>query len=49
MKARQRDCLYLNVTTPALRDGERRPILFYIHGGGYNNGSGSDRCTTAAP
>ena len=36
------DCLYLNVTTPALRDGGKRPILFYMHGGGYNNGSGSD-------
>ncbi len=36
------DCLYLNVWTPALRDGGRRPILFYIHGGAYNNGSGSD-------
>jgi para-nitrobenzyl esterase len=35
------DCLFLNVYTPALRDGRRRPILFYIHGGGYNNGSGS--------
>ena len=35
------DCLFLNVFTPALRDGGRRPILFYIHGGGYNNGSGS--------
>lgn len=36
------DCLYLNVWTPALRDGGKRPILFYIHGGGFNNGSGSD-------
>jgi para-nitrobenzyl esterase len=35
------DCLFLNVWTPALRDGAKRPILFYIHGGGYNNGSGS--------
>ena len=35
------DCLFLNVYTPALRDGGRRPVLFYIHGGGYNNGSGS--------
>ena len=35
------DCLFLNVWTPGLRDGARRPILFYIHGGGYNNGSGS--------
>ncbi|WP_411852734.1 carboxylesterase/lipase family protein [Stenotrophomonas sp. LGBM10] len=36
------DCLFLNVWTPALRDGGKRPILFYIHGGAYNNGSGSD-------
>lgn len=36
------DCLYLNVTTPGLRDGRKRPILVYIHGGAYNNGSGSD-------
>ncbi|MCC4596223.1 carboxylesterase/lipase family protein [Xanthomonas campestris pv. phormiicola] len=36
------DCLFLNVWTPALRDGAKRPILFYIHGGAYNNGSGSD-------
>ncbi|MDG2523986.1 carboxylesterase/lipase family protein [Stenotrophomonas sp. HITSZ_GD] len=35
------DCLRLNVWTPGLRDGGRRPILFYIHGGAYNNGSGS--------
>lgn len=35
------DCLFLNVYTPALRDGGRRPVLVYIHGGGYNNGSGS--------
>ncbi|MGH8025926.1 MAG: carboxylesterase/lipase family protein [Pseudoxanthomonas sp.] len=35
------DCLFLNVFTPGLRDGGKRPILFYIHGGGYNNGSGS--------
>ncbi|MCC4585565.1 carboxylesterase/lipase family protein [Xanthomonas sp. NCPPB 1067] len=36
------DCLFLNVWTPALRDGGKRPILFYIHGGGYTTGSGSD-------
>lgn len=35
------DCLFLNVYTPGLRDGARRPVLFYIHGGGFNNGSGS--------
>ncbi len=36
------DCLFLNVWTPALNDGARRPVLVYIHGGGFNNGSGSD-------
>ena len=36
------DCLFLNVWTPALRDGGRRPVLVYIHGGGFNTGSGSD-------
>jgi para-nitrobenzyl esterase len=35
------DCLFLNVWTPALRDGRRRPVMFYIHGGAYSNGSGS--------
>ncbi|PZQ59981.1 MAG: carboxylesterase [Phenylobacterium zucineum] len=35
------DCLFLNVWTPALRDGARRPVMVYIHGGAYSNGSGS--------
>ena len=33
------NCLVLNVLTPGL-DGKKRPVLFYIHGGGYANGSG---------
>lgn len=36
------DCLFLNVWTPALRDGAKRPVLVYIHGGGFTTGSGSD-------
>lgn len=35
------DCLFLNVFTPALRDKGKRPVMFYIHGGAYANGSGS--------
>jgi para-nitrobenzyl esterase len=35
------DCLFLNIWTPGLNDGGKRPILFYIHGGAYSNGSGS--------
>ncbi len=35
------DCLYLNVWTPALADGEKRPVLFWCHGGGFTMGSGS--------
>ena len=34
------DCLILNVWTPAL-DNRRRPVLFWIHGGGFSTGSGS--------
>lgn len=34
------DCLYLNVWTPGLDDA-RRPVLFWIHGGGFTSGSGS--------
>ncbi len=34
------DCLFLNVWTPARR-GARLPVLFWIHGGGFTQGSGS--------
>jgi para-nitrobenzyl esterase len=33
------DCLHVNVWTRGLRDGRKRPVLFYIHGGAYNNGT----------
>jgi para-nitrobenzyl esterase len=33
------DCLHVNVWTPGLRDGQKRAVLFYIHGGAYNNGT----------
>lgn len=33
------DCLFLNIWTPSLSG--RRPVLVYIHGGAYANGSGA--------
>lgn len=36
----EKDCLTLNVWTPAT-DDRRRPVLFWIHGGGLSFGSGA--------
>jgi para-nitrobenzyl esterase len=36
------DCLFLNVWTPGVNDGGKRPVMVYFHGGAYNSGSGSD-------
>lgn len=36
------DCLYLNVWTPALRSGEKLPVLVYFYGGGFMAGDGSE-------
>ncbi|XP_049860475.1 venom carboxylesterase-6-like isoform X1 [Schistocerca gregaria] len=34
------DCLYLNVFTPQLKRAEALPVMFWIHGGGWIDGSG---------
>jgi para-nitrobenzyl esterase len=37
------DCLYLNVYTPATaNDNSRLPVMFWIHGGAYTAGAGSE-------
>lgn len=35
------DCLYLNVWTPGLNRSARRPVMVWLHGGGFSIGSGS--------
>jgi len=42
------DCLYLNVTTPAA-DGGGRPVMVWIHGGGFTLGSGSQAMYDVVP
>ena len=36
------DCLVLNVWTPAIDDGSKRPVMLWLHGGGFRGGSGSN-------
>ena len=33
------DCLRINVWTPAINDGRKRPVMFWIHGGGFTSGN----------
>jgi para-nitrobenzyl esterase len=35
------NCLVLNVWTPALNDGVKRPVMFWCHGGAFISGSGA--------
>lgn len=36
------DCLRLNVWTPGI-DDKKRPVMFWLHGGGYTNGNGIEQ------
>jgi len=40
------DCLYLNVTAPA--GAVRRPVLFWLHGGGFEMGQGPSQAADGA-
>ena len=42
------DCLFLNLWTPAA-DARRRPVLVWIHGGGFVGGAGSRPLYTDSP
>src|SRR6478752_3654515 len=33
------DCMRSNVWTPGIADGKKRPVLLWIHGGGFTSGS----------
>ncbi|MBU4317468.1 MAG: carboxylesterase/lipase family protein [Proteobacteria bacterium] len=35
------DCLVLNVWAPKITPGEKKPVMVWFHGGGYNYGSGN--------
>lgn len=36
------DCLNLNLWTPGIRDGKKRPVMVWFHGGGFSTGSAND-------
>ena len=36
------NCLVLNVWTPSINDGKKRPVMFWIHGGGFTAGSSQE-------
>jgi para-nitrobenzyl esterase len=36
------DCLRINVWTPSISDNKKRPVLMWIHGGGYTSGSDNE-------
>jgi len=38
---RSEDCLYLNIWTASQNAKEKRPVMVWIHGGGYTRGSGA--------
>ena len=38
------DCLFLNIFTPeTVKEGDRLPVLIYIHGGGFTGGCGHEK------
>lgn len=42
------DCLHLNVWTPALRDGRKRPVLVWFHPGAFSSGTSNEPAADGA-
>ena len=38
------DCLVLNLWTPTVTGGRKRPVMLWLHGGGYTSGSAGFTC-----
>ncbi len=36
------DCMRVNVWTPSIKDGPKRPVMVWLHGGGFETGSGQE-------
>jgi para-nitrobenzyl esterase len=36
------DCLRVNLWTPGINDGRKRPVMVWLHGGGFTAGSGQE-------
>jgi len=36
------DCLRVNIWTPSVNDGQKRPVMVWLHGGGFSAGSGQE-------
>ena len=36
------NCMRINIWTPALADGKKRPVMVWLHGGTYSTGSGQE-------
>jgi para-nitrobenzyl esterase len=35
------DCLVINIFTPGVNDGRKRPVMVWLHGGGFASGAGT--------
>jgi para-nitrobenzyl esterase len=36
------DCLRVNIWTPGINDNRKRPVMVWLHGGGFSAGSGQE-------